>query len=358
MATDLCPWLGTDADSDVRHAVPDSAHVCCAHERPTDIELEHQAQCCLTAEHRNCFYYKEPPVDATPVPMVPETEQDEVGPPPRRFSPALLALWLAVGVVAVALIVTYMAVLRPRQATATPTVATTSGPTPSLTPTGTPAFTPATPSPAFEFVEQTPGPTPYPGGAVFNLSPAAEAAGWLASDENGGNHLGDSYLYSGVFDGVIYHGVFQIDLSDVPRGAAIHTAELEITGLDGRRLGPAGVWEVRILSREADQDWSRKTYQDVHNAAVQWTISPPLPGADLGPGQVNSLILSRPIVDELEARLLDEHYLVSFRLDGPIAGESNVFAWDTGYGAATQGQRPRLRLSVGASPSSPNRASG
>jgi len=39
-----------------------------------------------------------------------------------------------------------------------------------------------------------------------------------------------------VFDGVIYHGAMQFELSAVPRGATIHAAVLEVTGLDDRRL--------------------------------------------------------------------------------------------------------------------------
>jgi hypothetical protein len=82
----------------------------------------------------------------------------------------------------------------------------------------------------------------------------------VASNESRGNHLGDSYLYAGFFDGIVYHGVMQFDLSAVPRGATIYDAVLEIAGLDDTRLGDAGVWEVRVLGREADADWSRTAY--------------------------------------------------------------------------------------------------
>ena len=75
----------------------------------------------------------------------------------------------------------------------------------------------------------------------------------MASNEERGNHLGDSYLYSGLFDGVVYHGALQFDLSAVPRGATIHAGTLEMAGLDAKRLGGSGVWEVRVLEREADE---------------------------------------------------------------------------------------------------------
>jgi len=195
--------------------------------------------------------------------------------------------------------------------------------------------------------------TPYPGGAIYVVTPEAGAAGWVASDEGRGNHLGDSYLYTGVFDGVVYHGVFQLDLSAVPRGATIHTAALELTGLNGQRLGTGGAWQVRALVRAADEEWSRKTFQDVHNAEVLWTLLPAMVEGELAPGQVNRFELARSEIGEIEQRLIDQHYTLSFRIDGPIGGANNVFAWDTGYAAATQGHAPRLVLSVGPPPKTP-----
>jgi hypothetical protein len=266
-----------------------------------------------------------------------------------------LLLWIVALLAIVAVVYYYGSVLLSPLPTVTPKdrAAPTPSSTPVLTQTPTPASVEASPSPALGFAKPTPTPTPYPGGAVYSLSPEASAAGWLASDEPRGNHLGDSYLYSGVFDGVIYHGAFQLDLAAVPRGATIHAAVLEITGLDTRRLGTSGVWEVRVLEREADKDWRRHTYQDVHNAAIQWTLPPALSVGNLVPGKGNVFELSREQARDLEQRLLDEHYTVSFRIDGPLAGENSVFAWDTGQGPSTLGNRPRLLLNVGPPPKTP-----
>jgi hypothetical protein len=355
LPTDLCPWLGIGNDREIRYAEPAETHLCYAQQPPSEIKLDHQAWYCLTGEHRACRFYREPVTPVPPPARIPEEVEDEVGPPPPRFSVLRALLWSVAVVVGVAVIYYYASTLLSPLSTPTPVAASDANrsPTPSVTATLAPAPGEVRPSPAFEFLDPTATPTPYPGGAVYSLSPEANAAGWVASDEARGNHLGDSYLYTGVFDGIIYHGVFQLDLSMVPRGAAIHGAVLEITGLDVRRLGGSGVWEVRILERGADEEWGRLTYQEIHNAGVQWTLSPALGIGDLIVGETNAFELSSEQARDLEQRLLDEHYTVSFRLDGPLAGENSVFAWDTGSGPATLGQPPHLLLNVGAPPKTP-----
>jgi hypothetical protein len=353
LPTDLCPWLGIGEDREIRYAEPAETPLCYAQQPPSEIKFDHQAWYCLTGEHRACRFYREPAAAVPPPAHIPAEVEDEVGPPPPRFSVLRALLWAVAVVVGVVVIYYYASTLLSPLPTPVAAPDAIWSPSPSVTATLAPTPVETQSSPAFEFLEPTATPTPYPGGAVYSLSPEAGAVGWVASDEARGNHLGDSYLYTGVFDGVIYHGVFQFDLSMVPRGAAIHAAVLEITGLDVRRLGGSGVWEVRILERGADEEWSRRTYQEIHNAVVQWTLSPALGTGDLIVGETNAFELSSEQARDLEQRLLDEHYTVSFRLDGPLAGENSVFAWDAGYGPATLGQPPRLLLNVGAPPKTP-----
>ena len=355
-STDLCPWLGTDQDREIRHAVPVEAHVCYAQKEPAGITLDHQSWYCLTGEHRACLFYYDPPQQtSSPLSAVPQDVEDEIGPAPSSFPVLRVLLWALALLVGAAVIYYYGSALLAPSPAATPTSRAILNPSPTfvVTPTSSSESAAVTPAPTYGFVDATATPTPYPGGAIYILTPGAGEAGWLASDESRGNHLGDSYLYTGVFDGVIYHGAFQFDLSAIPRGATIHSAVLELTGLDARRLGETGVWEVRVLDAETDGEWSRVTYQDLHNAAVQWTLPPALGIGNLVVGETNVFELSREQARDLEQRLLNEHYTVSFRLDGPLAGDNSVFAWDTGQGASTQGKPPRLLLNVGAPPETP-----
>ncbi len=353
MSASLCPWLGTEEDRKRRYAEPAEVHLCHAQKRPAGIDLDHQAQFCLADQHRACQFFLEPPPSPSREPL--SRAEDEVGPPPQRFSALQVILWVAAVLVAVVVVYYYGSALLAPTPTPTPVsdIGLHSSPTPTYTPTPTilPAETPASANPEARGPAATP--TPYPGGTVYSLSPQAGAAGWVASNEARGNHLGDSHLYAGVFDGVIYHGIFQFDLRTVPRGATIHTAALELTGLDVQRLGGSGVWEVRVLSREADESWSRHTYQDVHNATVQWTLPPALGAADLVVDQSNVFEVSSEQARDLQQRLLDEHYTVSFRLDGPLAGENSLFAWDSGYGPSSKGVGPRLILNAGPPPRTP-----
>lgn len=355
MAVDLCPWLGSEQDRTVRHAEVAEEQVCYAQRPPAEVDLAHQSRYCLIEQHRTCTYYREPGLGlAALTPVSSDKVEDEVDSPPRRFPVLQAFFWIATLVVAAVLLYAFGSTILGATTPSVPAAVSAVSPSPTATasPTATPLPT-AMASPTFGFLEPTATATPYPGGAVYSLEPEAGAVGWVASNEAWGNHLGDSFLYAGVFDGVTYHGIFQFDLSAVPRGASIHSAVLEITGLDDRRLGTSGVWEVRILAREADADWSRQTYQAVHNAAIQWTLPPALSVDNLVVGESNAFALSGEQLRDLEQRLLNEHYTVSFRTDGPLAGENSLYAWDTGYGPASQGRLPRLLLNVGPPPQTP-----
>jgi len=356
MPVDLCPWLGTGQDRQVRHAAPAEVHRCHARRRPAGLDLEYQARFCLAGAHRECEFYLEPPAVAeVPVAVALAAEEDEVGPPPRRLSPLQGILWVVALLVAAAVIYSYGSALLAAPPAATPAVGATVTASPSASPTSTalaPSAEPATAS-ATSRTTATPTSTPYPGGVIYTLSPQAGAAGWVAGDESRGNHLGDSYMYAGTFGGVIYHGIVQLDLRVVPRGATIHSGVLELTGLDAQRLGSGGTWEVRILARDADADWSRGTFQDVHNAAVQWSLTPALAAGELAAGETRPFALSPDMLRDLEQRLLDEHYTVSVRIDGPLAGEDSLFAWDSGSGPSSKGYGPRLVLNTGRAPRTP-----
>src|SRR5262245_39819984 len=78
--------------------------------------------------------------------------------------------------------------------TATPVPLPTSTPIPSPTVTATPTTPPASPT------SDLPA-----GGIIYALSPDVNSVGWVQAGEEG-NHFGESFLYTGLRDGVLYHG--------------------------------------------------------------------------------------------------------------------------------------------------------
>lgn len=233
-------------------------------------------------------------------------------------------------------------------------------PSPTASPTVTPTFSTSaaentpTPVPIAFLVTPTAPATPVPGGRIYTLSPAAADIGWVTSGEEWGNHFGDSYLYAGIYEGQIYHGGFQFDLSDIPRGAPIQYAAVQMTGLRSDRLGSGGAWTLRLLAPDIDTDWRRHGYQEIFNAPVLQTIAPILGDQQLAVGQTNIFELSSEQMEILEARILEgDNPQISFRLDGPLVGPDNLFAWDTGYGSQSRGNAVTLLLSLGPPPATP-----
>jgi hypothetical protein len=193
------------------------------------------------------------------------------------------------------------------------------------------------------------------GDALARVTPAAAQAGWVASDEARGNHWGDSFLHTGVVQGQIFHGAIQFDLARVPRGAPIRYAALTLTGLDDDRLDRTAnnAWSLRWLAPAINENWSRASFQDIHNAAVLQTILPPLSQADLAPFAANQFVFSEPQLRLLEQALVDNQTQIAFRLDGPEVGDDDLFTWDSGYGPATQGSPPELLIVAGPPPATP-----
>jgi hypothetical protein len=178
--------------------------------------------------------------------------------------------------------------------------------------------------------------------------------GWVASNEGRGNHFGDSFLYAGIFEGQTYQAAFQFNLISIPRGAPIRQASLQLTGLRGDRLGTGGAWTLRLLAPEIDQNWRRHTYQEIFNAVALQALSPILGDQDLAEGATNVFELSPAQIKILETRIVeDENPRVSFRIEGPLVAPDNLFAWDTGYGPQSQGNKVALVLRVGPAPATP-----
>lgn len=203
---------------------------------------------------------------------------------------------------------------------------------PSPTATATPTQPPASPTPAAPV-----------GGIVYALSPDVNSVGWVQEGE-AGNHFGESYLYSGLRDGVLYYGAMQFDLSFIPNGSTIYLAELELTGLDDDGLTDAGSFAINILTEDIDPEWSRHDFEAIRNATIDETLNPVFSAADLGEGQVNRLVLNAAQRSIIEQRL--ENNSVSFRIDTLAPDLAGWFGWDSGYGEQSRGQSPVLHLGV------------
>lgn len=213
---------------------------------------------------------------------------------------------------------------------------------PTMTPLPTLTATPTeTPTPVSSVPTATPMAVMPPGGIVYGLSPDVNSVGWVQEDESG-NHFGESFMYTGIREGTTNHGAMQFDLSFIPAGSTIFSAELELTGLADQGLTSDGSFAVHILSQEVDSAWSRHDFGIIHNAAISETLRPNLEAADLAKGRTNKFVFNAAQRSIIEDRL--ETHFISFRVDSLTP--EGWFGWDSGYGSESLGQGPILRLGV------------
>lgn len=359
-----CPYLGFASDPDSRFSYPESSHCCFANAQKASIALDHQANFCLGPNYTACSRY----VDFEAVPNDKSALENEVT---GQKNPT--STWVGVGIAIGLLMLVGAIVYFSRQivvqeqplAAIEPTnfvAERTSTPTPTeVDPLDTPVglLGNTTASSAF-LATPTATSTPLPNTELITLSPVSGDVGWVTSSEERANNFGDSYIYAGIFDGEVFNGAFQFDLSTVPRGAPIYRAELRLTGLDDERLdtnldeaNSAG-WAVKILDAEIDDSWRRHNYQTIFNASALQVLSPILGVEDLGVGRVNSFLLTDEQTQIIKDRLIEnEEPTVSFRVDGPLVGSDKLFAWDSGHGPNSQGNRVELTLEVGEPPATP-----
>jgi hypothetical protein len=213
-----------------------------------------------------------------------------------------------------------------------------------------------TPTPTATVLPSTPTPTPEPGSRTLVLRPEAGDVGWWSSNDPRGGHLGDSFLYAGYFDDEVFASAVRLDLRQVPRGAPIRDAVLELTGLQDDRLSPAvdgGGWTVQFLPPEGFTDFARGDFQTLYNAPAAVTLFPTLSAADLGRNRVNSLSLDASAREWLSRQVVDGVGSVVLRIIGPVGGRPSLFAWDSGSGPITAGEGPRLVMNLGAAPATP-----
>jgi hypothetical protein len=248
--------------------------------------------------------------------------------------------------VAIALIFGIGYIFWPRPVLQSPTPVSISMSLPQLTPTTeltTPIPPASTPQPSDAIFVPLPSAS-LPAGVTHTLIPAAEAVGWATSLDDRG-HFGMPNIQAGYLQGHIYHGALQFDLSAVASGSTITYAALEVVGLDEQNLSPGGTWQLRLLDPAIDAVWPTLTYGTLHEARVEATILPALTSADLAQNNVNVFLFDSESLSALQRHLTNG--AVSFRLDGPTAGQDNLFTWDSGYRSEQVLEtRPILRLIV------------
>ncbi len=368
----ICPYLALAKDPASRFSYPEAAHNCFATNPDSPISLERQRTYCFNSGFRACSRFVEPSSDPRPNQFPPPAP--EVNTQRSKFSPGWMILWSLVGLLIGSLAMfgafyyyyssasrqnSVVVSVEENTATATPTATLTA----TVTPVPIEAIEEDIPVPETDafLVAPTPTATLMPGVRQYTLSPAKADVGWFTSGEERGNHFGDSFLYAGIFGGQIYNSGFQFDLSSIPRGASIHQASIQLTGLREDRLGirrddqgSDGVWMLHLLAPEVDKDWRRYNYQDIFNAPTLLTLNPILGDQDLAAGKTYQFELSPAQIRILETRILESREpTISFRLDGPLVGSDNLFAWDTGYGPQSQGNKVVLSLNVGEPPATP-----
>ncbi len=224
----------------------------------------------------------------------------------------------------------------------TPTIAWPATPAPS---TGT-AVTPPPPT-------ATPTPTPIGVPVEVVIRPSCDRVGWVVSSQPSQNHFGDDDMYTGTWNGLVYHGAMQFDLDVVPPGAHLNFARLVLTGRNRQYLGQNGAWSAQLLATEVDSGFAGHGYTSIHNATVEWMLLPVLVPGDLDAGRANTFNFGQSQLQTLASRLSGSNKL-SLRLDGPTTGEaSNLFTWDSGCGPESLYPGPELVISYSTGTNTP-----
>jgi hypothetical protein len=194
-----------------------------------------------------------------------------------------------------------------------------------------------------------------PGGQIFVRRPVAGQAGWWASDEAEGNHLGDAFLYGGHQGDKVFISAARYLLGSLPRGAKLHEARIELSGLNADRFDPGagGLWSVQLVADDEIGPITETGFQRLLQARDVVTLFPELLPSDLAVGKTNTAKLEGAGLEWLEKQVNDGAKAVIARFTGPAGGADNLFAWDAGTGAGSLGSAPLLVIHAGAPPATP-----
>ncbi len=234
----------------------------------------------------------------------------------------------------------------PPPPTAGPTATSAPATATSLPPTATATAPPPPPTPVPTRTLPPPPPTQLPSDTPFEIVPLREDVGYVRQYE-AFNHFGDDNTFTGYYQTRGYHGGMQFQLDAIPTGTEIRWARLTLTGQNTRYLSSIGngLWDVKMLTAAEDAGWRSSNFASLHSARISSSLVPELRQADFGIGRENSFVLQGLQLRELEFRAATTGR-VSFRIDGPSGGVSNIMDWDSGYGPGRR-TPPKLEIVVG-----------
>lgn len=198
-------------------------------------------------------------------------------------------------------------------------------------------------------------PTPQNGGRIVSIKPSLDNAGWWSSEDLERNHLGDSFLYAGLFEGREYISAIRYDLRELARGADIYDATIQLTGLRDDRFdrGVGAAWRVELISEKEFSGFSRANFLTARSAVAAYQIEPTVGPDDLAVGETLTWTLTDEMRNWLRQQIIDGARSVIVRIQADVYGGETLFAWDTGQGTQTQDEAPWLVLSVGRAPETP-----
>ena len=348
----VCPHLGLQGDRTVARSAPTAGHRCYARSPLFAPDDAHQLTHCLGGRHAQCPYYRELHF------------ADRLATDRDRRLPSSAWRWVGIAFVTALLAMSVLLVtsVLPQVYAGLDWAAAPSA-VEAATPTLTPLPLNPTQAPPATVALQAPPrfvtPTPVAGGSVVYLAPAAASAGWWASVDDRPNHLGDSYLYAGRFDGKTYTAAVRFDLGSVPRGAQLQEAALRLHGLRDDRLAADApyVWTLELLPGSALADLAQVDFATLAATSAAHGLQPSIVAADLAAGRDNVWILDPAQTAWLDALVQQGAPAVLVRISAVPAADApavdSLFAWDSGLGPESSGNRPGLLLSLGPAPITP-----
>lgn len=357
MSTERCPYLGLAGSRTTTDAEPDADHRCFAQRPSATVDAVHQRAFCLAANYTRCSVYMD--IETVPAGVAPESsgaaaqQPAQPGAKPPRWPRVLPWLAVVLAVAGVALVYGGDLLRSPAPSPTPASALAAAAPTPTAG-AAVPGITPE-PAEARPAAGAPAAPTLVAGGSVVALEPGGGDTGWWAGGDTRAEHLGDSYLYAGYYNGQPMISAARFDLRRLRRGAPILDGALRLTGLSDERFDAAagGTWSAQLLDEKSVPDLARAGFQTLYNAPAAVTLFPVLMPVDLGVGYVSMFALDEGARRWLQQQVLDGKESVIVRIVGPMGGRDTLFAWDSGSGPTSKGDAPQLVLSLGAPPETP-----